>query len=134
MRQVAHALLTRPPLRLNKIPPKPHQRLISVRLACVRHAASVHPEPGSNSHVKIVSSIPARTKTSFRSVRFTFGVISETVFWFRFILPMQQLLGEVFSSLVITAGLFILKSFSFDDQGLANYFVIPKLLHSQNEI
>ena len=24
----------------------------SVRLACVRHAASVHPEPGSNSHVK----------------------------------------------------------------------------------
>ena len=26
--------------------------LNSVRLACVRHAASVHPEPGSNSHVK----------------------------------------------------------------------------------
>ena len=25
-----------------------------VRLACVRHAASVHPEPGSNSHVKMV--------------------------------------------------------------------------------
>ena len=24
----------------------------SVRLACVKHAASVHPEPGSNSHVK----------------------------------------------------------------------------------
>src|SRR3989338_8578443 len=24
-------------------------RLISVRLACLRHAASVHPEPGSNS-------------------------------------------------------------------------------------
>ena len=24
------------------------------RLACVRHAASVHPEPGSNSHVKMV--------------------------------------------------------------------------------
>ena len=23
-----------------------------VRLACIRHAASVHPEPGSNSHVK----------------------------------------------------------------------------------
>ena len=56
MRQVAHALLTRPPLRLNKNPPKPHQRLISVRLACVRHAASVHLEPGSNSHVKIVRS------------------------------------------------------------------------------
>ena len=25
------------------------------RLACVRHAASVHPEPGSNSHVKCLS-------------------------------------------------------------------------------
>ena len=25
----------------------------SVRLACVKHAASVHPEPGSNSHVNI---------------------------------------------------------------------------------
>ena len=24
-----------------------------VRLACVRHAASVHPEPGSNSHIKV---------------------------------------------------------------------------------
>ena len=26
----------------------------SVRLACVKHAASVHPEPGSNSHVKML--------------------------------------------------------------------------------
>ena len=25
----------------------------SVRLACVKHAASVHPEPGSNSHVQV---------------------------------------------------------------------------------
>ena len=33
-------------------------RDISVRLACVRHAASVHPEPGSNSHVKCCSSQP----------------------------------------------------------------------------
>ena len=29
-----------------------------VRLACVKHAASVHPEPGSNSHVKKVKSKP----------------------------------------------------------------------------
>ena len=29
--------------------------LVSVRLACVKHAASVHPEPGSNSHVKVCS-------------------------------------------------------------------------------
>ena len=30
----------------------PKISIITVRLACVRHAASVHPEPGSNSHVK----------------------------------------------------------------------------------
>ena len=43
-RQVAHALLTRPPLSSRKQAPN-----YSVRLACVRHAASVRPEPGSNS-------------------------------------------------------------------------------------
>ena len=40
--QVAHVLLTRPPLGLLLDP---------VRLACVKHAASVRPEPESNSHV-----------------------------------------------------------------------------------
>ena len=43
-RQVAHALLTRPPLTSREQAPRS-----SVRLECVRHAASVHPEPGSNS-------------------------------------------------------------------------------------
>ena len=47
VRQVTHALLTRPPLTF--IP----EGIQSVRLACVRHAASVRPEPGSNS-LKIV--------------------------------------------------------------------------------
>ena len=41
-RQIAHALLTRPPLTRPR-------RASSVRLECVMHAASVHPEPGSNS-------------------------------------------------------------------------------------
>ena len=41
--QVAHALLTRSPLSFGTEVPG------SVRLACVRHAASVRPEPGSNS-------------------------------------------------------------------------------------
>src|SRR3712207_4026846 len=40
--QVAHVLLTRSPLI-------PHRSRITVRLACVKHAASVRPEPGSNS-------------------------------------------------------------------------------------
>ena len=53
MRQVTHALLTRPPLSLYpSIRKLPH--INSVRLACVRHAASVHPEPGSNSQIKFV--------------------------------------------------------------------------------
>ena len=33
------------------IHPKNHHKCFA-RLACVKHAASVHPEPGSNSHVK----------------------------------------------------------------------------------
>ena len=43
--QVAYALLTRSPLRI-------YRNKFSVRLACVRHAASVRPEPGSNSPIK----------------------------------------------------------------------------------
>ena len=35
----SYVLLTRPPLELKTL----------VRLACVKHTASVHPEPGSNS-------------------------------------------------------------------------------------
>ena len=41
-RQIAHALLTRPPLIRSR-------SSLTVRLECVKHAASVHPEPGSNS-------------------------------------------------------------------------------------
>ena len=52
MRQVTHALLTRPPLSHFFIPRKSK---CFVRRACVRHAASVHPEPGSNSHVYILT-------------------------------------------------------------------------------
>ena len=48
-RQVAHALLTRPPLTFNRSK-LPYQ---FVRLECVKHAASVHPEPGSNSLKKL---------------------------------------------------------------------------------
>ena len=43
--QVAHVFRTRSPLGL----PRCCHRMDLVRLACVRHAASVRPEPGSNS-------------------------------------------------------------------------------------
>ena len=42
--QVTYVLLTRSPLDSKKQASSP-----LVRLACIRHAASVHPEPGSNS-------------------------------------------------------------------------------------
>ena len=45
--QVTHVLLTRSPL----IQPNKSQ-VFSVRLACVKHAASVRPEPESNSPLK----------------------------------------------------------------------------------
>ncbi len=48
MGQVAYALLTRPPLSILKFNRSVLLKLLA-RLACVRHAASVHPEPGSNS-------------------------------------------------------------------------------------
>ena len=57
-RQVAHALLTRPPLSCFKSIRKLHQSS-SVRLACVRHAASVRPEPGSNSLKFLLKRLPA---------------------------------------------------------------------------
>ena len=56
MRQVTHALLTRPPLSHKIFISEENQIECFVRLACVKHAASVHPEPGSNSHVKKVLS------------------------------------------------------------------------------
>ena len=50
--QVTHALLTRPPLSHKIFISEENQIECFVRLACVKHAASVHPEPGSNSHVQ----------------------------------------------------------------------------------
>ena len=48
-RQVTHALLTRPPLSHKELQTEVIRSKCFVRLACVKHAASVHPEPGSNS-------------------------------------------------------------------------------------
>ena len=52
--QVTHALLTRPPLSISSLNRSFIPRFLA-RLACVRHAASVHPEPGSNSQIKVVT-------------------------------------------------------------------------------
>ena len=47
--QVAHALLTRPPLSQYMSHSEKFNSHCFVQLACVKHAASVRPEPGSNS-------------------------------------------------------------------------------------
>ena len=49
--QVAHVLLTRSPLGVTRC-----CSVVLARLACIKHAASVHPEPGSNSPSEIVNS------------------------------------------------------------------------------
>ena len=46
--QIAHVLLTRSPLEYPQVG-------LSARLACVKHAASVRPEPGSNSPSKTIT-------------------------------------------------------------------------------
>ena len=46
--QVTHVLLTRSPLSRTR-------RSLLARLACVRHAASVRPEPGSNPQINYLS-------------------------------------------------------------------------------
>ena len=57
--QITHVLLTRSPLE------HPHQGGgLSVRLACVKHAASVRPEPGSNSPKKQTKNYRQKTKKS----------------------------------------------------------------------
>ena len=66
-RQVAHALLTRPPLSHRIFGPEGLPSLRFVRLECVMHAASVHPEPGSNSLENCISSPVSRTQYQITS-------------------------------------------------------------------
>ncbi len=56
----SYVLLTRLPLSTSR-------RKLIVRLACLRHTASVHPEPGSNSQKKF-ESIPSCEKILFGSI------------------------------------------------------------------
>ena len=55
--QVTHVLLTRSPLITRKQAPQ-----VTVRLACVKHAASVRPEPGSNSPLMFATHSPERPR------------------------------------------------------------------------
>ncbi len=61
--QIAHVLLTRSPL----VYPR---RGLTARLACVKHAASVRPEPGSNSPLKSVDVRAPEGVTSAESLEY----------------------------------------------------------------
>ena len=67
---MTHVFLTRPPLP---------RLLEGVRLACVRHAASVYPEPGSNSPFSSLSRIPCGIEVTDvkRSKRNYIGLFSQ---------------------------------------------------------
>ena len=73
-RQIAHALLTRPPLIRSR-------SSVTVRLECVKHAASVHPEPGSNSLKNgILNSSLDELKIFFRAIYLSFFYFSTLCF------------------------------------------------------
>ena len=69
--QVTYVLLTRSPLDLGK-----QAFLPLVRLACIRHAASVHPEPGSNSPFRYVHAL-RHVLSSVWSLRPAFPVLAD---------------------------------------------------------
>ena len=86
-RQVPHALLTRSPLSCPR-------RNNPVRLACVRHAASVRPEPGSNSQ-KIVSKQP------FQVAQIIFQVICSSKFYSRIFVGLNSINSNLNNSLIV---------------------------------
>ena len=63
--QVAHALRTLPPVAANVL-----LRRAAPRLACVKPAASVHPEPGSNSslYISYIFSLNPDALNSFKEI------------------------------------------------------------------
>ena len=73
-----------------------------VRLACVRHAASVHPEPGSNSHVKNLSGKPLSSNcTSYNSVVLLLTNRSSRTFYERCRFLVSSVFTLVCSSIVL---------------------------------
>ena len=73
-----------------------------VRLACLRHAASVHPEPGSNSPKKYFKKLITATQIdvllSFQRTKFSFVLpfLSDTVINISFFIFNVKCFFEVF--------------------------------------
>ena len=104
IRQVAHALLTRPPLIRTR-------RRFTVRLECVMHAASVHPEPGSNSLKNCISTGLRRIDPIFQSKIFFARLLlraslNSKEFSESFVLRCCSIFNEPGLSVFVTARLF----------------------------
>ena len=78
--QITYVLLTRSPLNV---------LLHSDRLACIRHAASVHPEPGSNSQIFIYFFVFYFSWPLFSGLNFFLNFI-DVVLVFFFLLSFQR--------------------------------------------
>ncbi len=124
VRQVTHALLTRPPLgpqdSIRKLPPGS-----PVRLACVKHAASVHPEPGSNSHVQWLFS-PCQNNLAILTVSLMFSHPTFTVLgWSSQTLFFLNLLFESFLEFFLDYSLRIFRvALLFICQGALQYILL----------
>ena len=83
-RQIAYALRTRSPV-VSEVQALP----VTPRLACVKPAASVHPEPGSNSSLLFLNIFPQATKIDMvKMVLFT-CIFRYALSFFIFILSMN---------------------------------------------
>ena len=87
--------------------------MFSVRLACVKHAASVRPEPGSNSYVKIL-----RSAARFRSPVCT----RQRVFYIRLF---PALFKEIVFQLLIIFSMFRFQGSSLPVSGQLGYIITP---------
>ena len=75
-----------------------------VRLACVRHAASVHPEPGSNSHVKIWFCSKNRLASFLNRFYLVFVLNSSQFMADSFSLSFKKSSGSVYCSVFYSQG------------------------------
>ena len=82
LRQITHVLLTRPPLAHRRFSTNTVSICEPVRLACVKHAASVHPEPGSNSQILYLRALSSSFLVRFSGlfVRFVFSKTNQGSF------------------------------------------------------
>ena len=147
-RQVAHALLTRPPLSCLNASRRINSNN-SVRLECVRHAASVHPEPGSNSLNNCIKTDVSLHRIQSEFVLFLlFYFFVRVFFWYPscpdifhfmwFLKGIVEILCIIFSKLFSLYTSLILSRLLFNFQGpspslsVGDSFILPHLFRFVN--